>query len=158
MSLTPSKFFSFILTIAVFGCFGCSPEHYGPRFEEDGSHLTLYPSYVPDIYGSYLEKMEDTERLMFDRLKSDADRNRFIREYMIDVRIRLSDQLSSGMDSSQVQTILSKPDEILSRSHRETVHEDWLYRHFNGYRHAYYSLHFQDNRLVDWQTHHGGRQ
>jgi hypothetical protein len=72
------------------------------------------------------------------------------------MRAKSSDFMKQKVSKQEVYSwwgdtskLYESPPEHKPRYHYES-HTRWTYKIFNGYGYIYYSLYFQDNRLIDW--------
>ncbi len=134
------------LLIGIAGCSYDSPMHYHAQ-----SSVWQGESRTPRKYGDALETMSSEERVAFYRLENDRERDLFLAEHGVDVRVMLGELLHVGMTASEVRQTIGSPRylEVLVQDNRD---ETWIYYRFNGFRRSRSMVYFRDSRVTGWDA------
>lgn len=127
---------------------GCSS---GPEVRGSGPEAVGSGPSAPSRsqWTRLLNVMSDKERVEFQRVKDDFERNQWIRRYGIDVRADLADKLARGISVEAARRrIIEVPDETV-RDGRTTM---LFYSRFNTESHTNFWLKFENDQLLSWNA------
>ncbi len=127
---------------------GCSsgPEVYGSGPEAVGSGPSA-PSRSQ--WSKYLNVMSDKERVEFQEIDDEFDRNQWIRRNGIDVRADLTSRLARGIS---VEAARRRIQEVPDETVRDGSTTMLFYSRYNTQSHTNFWLKFENDQLLSWNA------